>query len=184
MNVAELAHAHLLLNHVPTLGLVFGFALFLFSLVRRNDELLQASFATFFLVAIVAFPTFMTGYAARLAIREHSGFSEALTEGHQGAAVVALIFLEITGAGAWVGLWQQRRGGRPAKRTIVAVIVLSIVTLGLVTRAANMGGEISHPEIRATQDLAAVEAAVPADVKLFTTPSISNFVSAYRYVWP
>jgi hypothetical protein len=184
MNVTTLAHAHLLLNHVPTLGLIFGFALFLFSLVRNNDELLRASLAAFFLVAIMAFPAFITGYAARLSIREHAGFSEPLVDAHQGAAVLALMFLELTGAAAWVALWQQRRRAHPPTSTLVTVVVLSLVTLGLVSRAANMGGEIAHSEIRAIQDLAQAEAAVPADVKLFTTPAISMFVSDYRYVWP
>jgi hypothetical protein len=184
MDVVELAHAHLLLNHVPTIGLVFGFGLFLFSLVRRDNGLLQASLAALYLVAIMAFPTFMTGYAARLTIRRHPGFSELLTEGHQGAAVMALILIEITGAAAWVGLWQQRRNGEAARWTIVLVMTLAIVTMGLVTRAANMGGEITHSEIRAIEDLPAAEAAIPADVKLFTTPSVSNFVTEYAYVWP
>jgi len=103
MDVVALAHAHLLLNHVPTIGLVFGFGLFLFSLVRRNEELLQASLAALYIVAIMAFPTFMSGYAARLAIRRHAGFSELLTEAHQGTAVMALILMEITGAAAWLG---------------------------------------------------------------------------------
>jgi len=184
MDVTTLAHAHLLLNHVPTLGLVFGFALFLFSMVRNSDDLMRASLAALFLVAIMAYPTFMTGYAARLAIRHRAGFSEPLVDGHQGAAVLALIFLEITGVAAWLGLWQQRRSARPATWTVVTVVVLSLLTLGLVTRAANMGGEIAHSEIRATQDLAQAEAAVPPDVKLFTTPAISMFVTDYRYVWP
>ena len=184
MDVTQLAHAHLLLNHVPTLGLVFGFALFLFSLVRKDHALLQASLAAFYLVGITAFPTFITGYAARLAIRSHAGFSELLTDAHQGAAVMALIGIEITGAAAWIGLWQQRRSGRAARWAIVLVMTVAIATLGLVTRAANMGGEITHVEIRAIQDLKAAEAAIPADVKVFATPAVSNFVTDYPYVWP
>ena len=184
MPVVTLAHAHLLLNHVPTLGLIFGFALFLLSLVRNSDELLRASLGALFVVAIMAFPTFMSGYAARLAIRSSPGFSEPLIDAHQGAAVLALMFISITGAAAWAGLWQQRRHGYPRKWTLVSVVVLSLVSLGLVTRAANMGGEISHPEIRFTQNLSEAEAAVPGDVKRLTTPAISQIVSDYRYIWP
>jgi len=184
MPAVTLAHAHLLLNHVPTLGLVFAVALFLLSLVRNNDELLRASLAALFLVAIMAFPTFMTGYAARLAIRSRPGFSQTLTDAHQGAAVMALIVIEITGAGAWAALWQQRRHGRSRKWTLISVVLLSLVALGLVTRAANMGGDISHPEIRFMQDLHQAEAAVPNDVKGLTTPAISLIVTNYRYVWP
>jgi hypothetical protein len=64
------------------------------------------------------------------------------------------------------------------------VVVLSLISLGLVTRAANLGGDISHPEIRFTQDLHEAEAAVPNDVKGLTTPAISQIVTNYRYVWP
>jgi hypothetical protein len=184
MPAVTLAHAHLLLNHVPTLGLIFAVALFLLSLVRHNEELLRASLGALFLVAIMAFPTFMTGYAARVAIRSHPGFSQPLTDAHQGAAVMALIVIEITGAGAWAALWQLRRHGFPRKWTLISVVVLSLISLGLVTRAANLGGDISHPEIRFTQDLHEAEAAVPGDVKGLTTPAISQFVTNYRYVWP
>jgi hypothetical protein len=184
MPAVTLAHAHLLLNHVPTLGLIFAVALFLLSLVRNNGEMLTASLAALFLVAIMAFPTFMTGYAARLAIRSHPGFSQPLTDAHQGAAVMALIVIEITGAAAWAALWQLRRHGHPRKWTLISVVVLSLVSLGLVTRAANLGGDISHPEIRFTQDLHEAEAAVPNDVKGLTTPAISLLVTNYRYIWP
>lgn len=56
----------------------------------------------------------MTGYAARLTIRKHPGYSEPLTEGHQAAALLSLIFMEITGLVAWIGLWQFRRTSRLA----------------------------------------------------------------------
>src|ERR1044071_2892054 len=184
MSAVTLAHAHLLLNHVPTLGLVFSVALFLLSLVRSNDELLRASLGALFLVAIMAFPTFITGYAARVAIRSHPGFSQPLTDAHQGAAVMALVVIEITGAIAWAALWQPRRHGHPRKWTLISVVVLSLISLGLVTRAANMGGDISHPEIRFTQDLHEAEAAVPGDVKSLSTPEISLIVTNYRYIWP
>ena len=46
------------------------------------------------------------------------------------------------------------------------------------------GWRITHSEIRTIQDLPGAEAAIPADVKLLTTPSISNFVTDTAYVWP
>ena len=33
-----LAHVHLLLNHVPTIGTAIGLALFVLSFFRRNDD--------------------------------------------------------------------------------------------------------------------------------------------------
>lgn len=181
MSLASLTHLHLLLNHVPTVGLILGIALLLVSLVRKSDDLKRFSFGVFFLVALSAFPTFMTGYAARLTIRKSPGYSEALTETHQAAALLAMMVMEITGAVAWLGLWQFRRKSHPARWTLPAVLLLSIVALGLMTRAANMGGEITHTEIRSGAPPAET---VGAGLGWLTTPAIESFVTTYRWAWP
>lgn len=181
MTLASLTHLHLLLNHVPTIGLILGLALLVVSLVRNSDDLKRFSLGVFFLVALSAFPTFMSGYAARLTIRKSPGYSEALTETHQAAALLAVIFVEIAGTLAWLGLWQFRRTSHPARWTLPAVLLLSMVALGLMTIAANLGGEITHTEIRAG---AAAPEAVSAGLRWLTTPSIESFVSTYRWAWP
>src|SRR5688572_29123842 len=98
MSLANLAHLHLLLNHIPTIGLVLGIVLLLLSLAGKSDDLKRTSLGVFFLVALVAFPTYMTGYAARSTIQDRPGYLEALIEGHQSAALLASMFVEITGA--------------------------------------------------------------------------------------
>ena len=57
--------------------------------------------------------------------------------------MLALILMEMTGLVAWLALWRFRRWH------LTAVLVLSIVTFGLMARAANIGGQIRHPEILA-----------------------------------
>lgn len=178
MSLANLAHVHLLLNHIPTIGLVLGIALLILSLARKSDDLTRTSLGFFFLVALVAFPTYMSGYAARSTIQGRSGYSEALIEGHQAAALLALMFVEVTGVVAWLGLWQFRRISRPARWTVRAVLLLASVTFGLMARAATMGGEITHTEIRFG------EATAGLGLEWFRRSSIEAFVKAYRWTWP
>ena len=71
------------------------------------------------------------------------------------AALVAFVFMGITGFASWLGLWQFRRFSHASGWTLSAVLVLSIVSFGLMARAANLGGEISHPEIRSSDQTAA-----------------------------
>src|SRR5205823_935363 len=72
---------------------------------------------------------------------------------HQGAAFLALMFMEITGAFAFIGIWQFSRIGkksessRPAGWNLAAVLLFSMVTVWLMTITGNTGGEIRHPEI-------------------------------------
>src|SRR6185503_12731750 len=105
----NLAHAHLLLNHLPILGTLITLALFLVALVGKRDDLTQVSLALFSLIALVAIPTYMSGSGAADTIKDSPDVQMALIEAHQGAALVAFIFMEITGAVALLGLWRFSR---------------------------------------------------------------------------
>src|SRR5262245_4612810 len=104
-----LAHLHLLLNHWPIIGSFIALGLFLVSLAANNDDLKQASLALFALIALVAIPTYMSGSAAQEVLKKDAGLSETLIKSHQGAAVLAFLFMEITGGVALLGLWQFSR---------------------------------------------------------------------------
>ena len=109
MGSLTIPHLHLLLNHVPTVGSVAGVGLLLLALVRRNDHLLRAGFEVLFIVALATLPVYLTGVAAEGAIEGLDGVSAEAIETHETAALVAFIWMQITGFAAWVALWQGRR---------------------------------------------------------------------------
>ena len=148
MNLLNLAHQHLLLNHWPIIGTFVGLGLFLVSLVTKKDVLKKASLLIFSLIALFAIPAYTSGHAAYAVIQSETDVSKATVDAHQGAALMAVILMEITGVFACLGLWQFRRASRPAQWTLPAVLFLSVVTVGLLTITGNTGGEIRHPEIR------------------------------------
>src|ERR1041384_2305938 len=102
----NLAHIHLLLNHFPTIGYGIGVALFLVSLVGRNEELKRASLVVFFLIAALSLPTYMSGNAAveKLCAGETcpDGVSMVTIRAHEDAAFWGLAFIEVTGFIAWL----------------------------------------------------------------------------------
>ncbi len=176
----NLAHVHLLLNHFPTIGFGIGLGLFLVALIRKSEELKQASFVIFFLIALLAIPTYVTGNAAEEAIKGTAGVSEARMSAHESAALLAFLFMEITGFVAWLGLWQSRHLTRIASWSMPAVLLLSIVTFVLMSNAATLGGQIRHPEIMGAEAAAAPEA--PADSYMART--VGAFVTNNTWVWP
>lgn len=181
-----LAHVHLLLNHVPVIGAVVGLGLFLLALVRRNDDLKKASLEVWFVVSLLTLPAFLSGNAAEQAIAERPDVSQALMTAHEDAAVLALVFMQITGVLAWVGLWQFRRSSpvRPLRWTLSAVLVLSVLTVAVMARTANLGGEIRHPEIVSGQVTATPDAAVASEPALLSAASVASFVTASPWTWP
>ena len=173
-------HVHLLLNHVPTVGTIIALGLLMLALVKKSQELKRASFALFFAIALVSLPTYMTGYSAQKAIKDRPGVSSSLIEQHQSAALLALIFMEATGVVAWFGLWQARKRSAAAGWNAPVVLLLSAVTIGLMAAAANIGGEISHPEIMSAGEASGGTLA-PAVLK---SASISHFQFAHPWAWP
>jgi uncharacterized membrane protein len=180
----NMAHLHLLLNHVPTVGFGIGVGLLLVALAGRDDKLTRLSLGVLFLIALLAIATYQTGNAAAEAIERLPGVSQAFIDRHQDAALLAFLFIQITGAVAWLGLWQFRRISRPTRRTLSAVLVLSIVTFGLMARAADIGGEIRHPEIRSSQEAAATEGTVGSGTEWIRAASLKSFVLDIPWVWP
>jgi uncharacterized membrane protein len=142
------AHVHLLLNHFPTVGMIIGLCLFIAAIVAKSDDLKRASLVVFFAISLIAIPAFVTGTSAKLALDKVPEVSKTMIDTHENAAFEGLWFMELTGAVAWLGLWQFRRLARLPQGTLGAVLVLALATFGLMSRAALIGGEIRHPEVR------------------------------------
>ncbi|HJS44412.1 MAG TPA: hypothetical protein VJ755_13140 [Gemmatimonadales bacterium] len=143
------AHAHLILNHVPVLGTIFGLALLAWAVLRRNETLQRAAFGTFALVAVAAIPTFLTGEPSEEMVEHLAGTAEAAIKTHEDAAVVALIAALGLGVLALGTLLLFRKRGIP-RPLAGGTLVFALATAGWMTQTANLGGRIRHAEVRAT----------------------------------
>ena len=141
-------HLHLMLNHVPVLGSVFGLLLLGAALLRKSRELQKVSLAVCVIAAAVAIPVYFTGEPAEERIEHLPGVAKAIIEEHEEAAVVALASILALGAVAAAGLIVFR-GQRSIPRWFVnASLIMALVTVGLMLRTANLGGKVRHTEIR------------------------------------
>lgn len=192
----NLAHVHLLLNHVPTVGFGVGLGLLVLSLVgSSHDDLKRASLMVLFVVAILTIPTFLSGTAAEAVLGGTTaaafppGVLPSAIRRHEDAALLAFAFMEVTGGFAWLALWQWRGRGRLPRWNQSVVVLLSILTFGLMARTATLGGDIHHPEIRAVQEATgapetAAEAGADAAGPSGTARAIGSWVSDNTWVWP
>ena len=67
------AHLHLLINHVPVLGIVFGLLLLVFGWWRKSEEIKKAALGTFVVIAFSAVAAFLTGEPAEDTVKGVSG---------------------------------------------------------------------------------------------------------------
>src|SRR5437870_7175490 len=144
----NLAHLHLLLNHFPIIGTVIGLGVFIASFIAKSDDLKSAGLTVFAGVALLSLPAFFSGVGAQAALRRNPAVSAALIERHEGSAILALFFVEITGALACWALIERPYSRRP--QTVgavydrpafsIAILLFSIVTAGLMARVGTTGG--------------------------------------------
>jgi len=182
ITAVNLAHLHLLLNHVPTVGSVVALGLLLLALVRRNEHLEHAGLEVLFAIALLTLPAYISGVGAHEKLRDQPEISDHAIRVHHDAALAGFTVTEFAGFVAWIALWQSRRRGRPARALVPAATLLSIVALALMAQAANLGGEIRHPEIRT--DVSAGAAAPAPDPERFVTSKISVVMVNSPWVWP
>jgi hypothetical protein len=148
MNPVTAAHTHLILCHVPILGILFGLGWLAFGLWRGSRDIQKAALVMFVMAAVVVVPLYLTGKPAAGAVRGLLGFSDPIMEQHQEAAGVTLAGCVALGIVALAGLILFRDR---AVAGWFGVLLLSggLVVGGMVVWAANLGGQIRHSEIRA-----------------------------------
>lgn len=179
----NVVHIHLLLNHFPIIGMIIGLGLFLVALMGKSDDLTRGSLVVFLGMAFIAIPTYMSGSAAMDAIKFLPGIPLNMIAAHQNAALLAYLFIEITGAFSWFALWEYRRTSRIGGVTLTSVLILALITVGLMGNAGNLGGKIRHEEIMYASEVApTANAAVPA--LGLNADAIGKFVRETKWVWP
>jgi hypothetical protein len=160
--------------------MIVGFVVFLFGVLSRSDDQIRAGLAVLFMIALLSLPAYMTGYSAERAFRGMPGVSADIVGLHQRSALLALIVMEATGVVAWYGLWQRSKNrARPARANTAAVLLLGTLTIGLMAGAANVGGDIRHPEMHDSTPMTSTTEGLLAPHWL-----ASDFITSYQYSHP
>ncbi len=142
------AHIHLMINHIPVIGIPGAILLLVYAIVRKSEEVKMVAFGALVLLAIMTIGVYLTGQGAADIVKKLPGVTEGPIGRHEDAADVSLIFIEGLGILALAGLILLRRSGSIPKWLVSLVLVLSLMTAIVAGYTANLGGQIRHPEIR------------------------------------
>lgn len=140
-------HLHLVLNHIPILGVPFGMALLVAGVLRHSDELKRAALVTFSLAALMVAPVFFTGEPAEESVEHLAGVSESLIERHEDLAELSLGLTSCLGVLSLITLVGWRKKEIPGG-LLAAVMALSLLSAASLALTGAAGGQIRHSEIR------------------------------------
>jgi formate hydrogenlyase subunit 3/multisubunit Na+/H+ antiporter MnhD subunit len=144
------AHVHLLLNHIPILGSVFGLLVLCYGMLRKSDEIKKTSLGFFVITALVTIPVYLTGDGAARIVSNLPGVSTAIIQRHDQAATITMFAIEILGAVSLLSLWLSWRSRQELRSWMtLGVLILAMISSGLGAWTGSIGGQIRHTEVRA-----------------------------------
>ena len=141
------AHWHLIVSHLPVLGVPFGATLLAAGLWWKNVTLQRTALIVLLLAGLAAGVAFLTGEPAEHMLENMAGRPESLIESHEEAALAATIATGVLAFFAAAALWLLRRGAFGRGWGLGTMVLAIGVSLALAW-VATLGGRISHPEVR------------------------------------
>jgi uncharacterized membrane protein len=145
----SLVHLHLLLNHVPVIGMLFVLFVLVAAFRARSSDMGKLALVMLAGIGAVTALVYFTGEPAEDAVEKVAGVSRAMIRDHEEAAEAAFIATGVAGVLALVALWWHRRRELP-RWVVAASFAATLAVSGLMAWTANLGGQIRHSEIRAT----------------------------------
>lgn len=144
----EATHIHLLLNHIPILGSVFGVILLIIGLIIKNRTLEITGVATLLLACAVTIPVYLSGEEAEHAVEALASASHHELEEHEEHAELSLWLMMVSGVSALLTLIAYRYANHLVSKARVAAAILGALGFVTLIPLANHGGKIMHEELR------------------------------------
>jgi uncharacterized membrane protein len=143
------AHLHMVVNHFPIIGTIFGFGILIVGLVLKNKTLINTSFVLFIVAAVFGAVSMGTGEGAEELVEDMPNIGKQIIHEHEELAEKLAVLLYVLGALSLVGLYLNFKNNAKAK--LLSFLILGVATAGLflVQKVGTSGGEIRHTEIRA-----------------------------------
>jgi len=142
------AEAHLALNHMPFAGVLFGAALLVYGMVRKEEVYVRTSFVFFLASALLTAPVYIFGEMAHDKVAKLAGVNHDFIEAHEDAALLAAIVMGVLGLLMVDGHFRLGKRGKIPGWFSKATLAMAVASLLLLVNAQKRGGEIRHPEVR------------------------------------
>ncbi|MCB1172401.1 MAG: hypothetical protein KDK39_02495 [Leptospiraceae bacterium] len=144
-------HFHLMIIHFPIVLGFMSIVVLLIALLAQNTSLYRLAFGIVLAAGLFAMLAMKSGDGAEHVVEHMAGFSEQLIHHHEDAAKLGLFTLLLAAVLAIAGLVKSQSENL-RKWLAVAQIVVMIPGSFLIGRAAMLGGQIRHTEIRSEPD--------------------------------
>ncbi len=141
-------HLHLVVNHLPIVGVLIGLLVLLTGSVLKKPEVKVTALGIFVFSALASIAAFYSGEGAEEIVEKIPGISETLINAHKESAELFFTVILILGGISLITMFLEIKKSKFAKYGFVLVFVLSVASGVIAENVGTTGGEIRHSEIR------------------------------------
>jgi uncharacterized membrane protein len=142
------AHYHLIVNHLPILGLLIGILVLITGLILNKAEVKLTALGIFIFSSITSIVAFYTGEGAEEVVENLEGISETLIHTHEEYAETFYTLTLILGGLSLLIFILELKKKKFTKYLLILCLLIALIDGVLATYVGTSGGEIRHSEIR------------------------------------
>ena len=144
----DATHIHLMSNHVPLLATIFSLLILAWGLWKSETSYQNLAMVGFIVAGVFSIIALQSGEGAEDIVETLAGVSESFIHDHEEAAKTTN-WIAIILAFASLGGFAVRRMKPALVKSYLWVLLLgSLISAGMFSYTAYLGGQIRHTEIR------------------------------------
>ena len=143
------AHLHMVFNHFPIIGTIFGIGILITGLISKNNALKNTAYVLFSIGAVFAFMSMNTGEGAEELVEDMPAVGKQIIHEHEEIAEKFAIIMYATGFFGLLSLFAAYKKHKFASAFSYITLLLALLAGVVAKSVGTSGGEIRHTEIRA-----------------------------------
>ena len=123
------AHLHLVVNHFPIIGTIFGLGILIAGMVLKNKTTINIAYILFIISAIFGFASMYTGEGAEEMVEDMPSIGDRIIHEHEEMAEKLALILYVLGAISLLGLYLNIKQHSKAK--VITYLALTVAVVGV-----------------------------------------------------
>ena len=142
------AHLHMVLNHFPIIGSIFGLGILIAGLFLNNNTLKNTAYFIFIIAAIFSFFSMSTGEGAEEIVEDFPNIGHQIIHEHEEIAEKFAVIMYVLGFISVICLYANYKNHPKSKLISFLAFTIAIIAVILAQQVGTTGGEVRHTEIR------------------------------------
>ena len=142
------AHLHMVVNHFPIIGTIFGLGILLAGIFMKQTVVKNVAYILFVVAAIFGAVSMATGEGAEEIAEKLPSVTDQIIHEHEEMAEKLALVLYALGVVSLLGLYLNFKNHAKAAAVSYIALVVAIIGVFFGKQTGTTGGEVRHTEIR------------------------------------